>query len=90
MNDFIFQNTTKVYFGKDQMQYLPEEIARYGRKVLLVYGGGSIKRVGLYDKIMDLLHENAIEIVEFFGVDQIRVTLLLTKAHSFADKRRLL
>lgn len=69
MNDFIFQNTTKVYFGKDQMQYLPEEIARYGRKVLLVYGGGSIKRVGLYDKIMDLLHENAIEIVEFFGVE---------------------
>lgn len=47
MKDFIFSNTTKVYFGKDQLQHLSEEISKFGKKVLLVYGGGSIKRIGL-------------------------------------------
>ncbi|WP_341349481.1 hypothetical protein [Ruminococcus flavefaciens] len=42
MRDFVFENKTKVYFGKDQLQYLHEEIGRFGKKVLLVYGGGSI------------------------------------------------
>ena len=54
MNDFIFHNTTKVYFGKDQLTHLPEELAKWGKRVLLVYGGGSIKRNGLYDAIMTL------------------------------------
>ena len=46
MNDFVFQNTTKIYFGKDQLAHLGEEAAALGKKVLLVYGGGSIKRSG--------------------------------------------
>ena len=46
MNDFIFTNRTKIYFGKDQLQHLGEEVARFGKKVLLAYGGGSIKRFG--------------------------------------------
>ena len=40
MKDFVFSNTTKVYFGKDQLHHLSEEIAKFGKKVLLVYGGG--------------------------------------------------
>ena len=40
MNDFIFQSPTKVYFGKDQLEHLPEELAHFGTKVLMVYGGG--------------------------------------------------
>ncbi len=42
MNDFIFYNPDKVYFGKNQMEHLPEELLQFGKKVLLVYGGGSI------------------------------------------------
>ena len=47
MNNFVFQNTTKVYFGKNQLGHLGEELSRFGRKVLLAYGGGSIKKIGL-------------------------------------------
>ena len=52
MRDFVFENKTKVYFGKEQMCHLHEEVARFGKRVLMVYGGGSIKRIGLYDKVM--------------------------------------
>lgn len=41
MNDFQFQNTTKVYFGKDQLGHLHEEVLKHGKNVLVVYGGGS-------------------------------------------------
>lgn len=43
MNDFIFHNPDRVYFGRNQLEYLPGELLQFGRKVLLVYGGGSIK-----------------------------------------------
>ncbi len=43
MNDFVFQNTTKVYFGKDQLQHLGEELKKYGHRVLPVYGGGTLQ-----------------------------------------------
>ena len=52
MRDFVFENKTKVYFGKEQLCHLHEEVARFGKLVLMVYGGGSIKRIGLYDKVM--------------------------------------
>jgi len=52
MRNFVFENKTKVYFGKDQLCHLHEEVARFGKKVLVVYGGGSIKRIGLYDKVI--------------------------------------
>lgn len=69
MNDFIFHNPDKVYFGKDQMKHLPEELLQFGKKVLLVYGGGSIKKNGLYDTVTTLLKENGIEIFELPGVE---------------------
>lgn len=46
MDHFVFRNPTKLLFGKGQIQALPKEVSRYGKKVLLVYGGGSIKRNG--------------------------------------------
>lgn len=58
MNDFVFQNTTKIYFGKNQFHHLSEEIKQFGSRVLLVYGGGSIKKIGLYDKVMAELKES--------------------------------
>ena len=69
MNDFTFQNTTKVYFGKNQLQHLHEEVLRYGDKVLLVYGGNSVKRSGLYDRVMDELKSNNITVYELGGVE---------------------
>lgn len=69
MNDFQFQNTTKVYFGKNQLQHLHEEVLKYGNKVLLVYGGGSIKKIGLYDKVIHELTSNDIEVFELAGVE---------------------
>ena len=69
MKDFIFSNTTKVYFGKDQLQHLSEEISKFGKKVLLVYGGGSIKRIGLYDRVMEELNKADMMVFELPGVE---------------------
>lgn len=69
MNDFIFHNPDKVYFGKNQLEHLPEELLKFGKKVLLVYGGGSIKKNGLYDSIVKLAKENGIELFELSGVE---------------------
>lgn len=69
MNDFIFHNPDKVYFGRDQMKYLPEELLNFGKKVLLVYGGGSIKKNGLYDQVITLAKDNGIELFELSGVE---------------------
>lgn len=64
MENFSFQNPTKLIFGKGQIEQLKEEIPRYGKKILLVYGGGSIKRNGLYDEVMNLLNELNAEVME--------------------------
>lgn len=69
MNNFSFHLPTKVYFGKNQITKLPEILKCYGNKVLLVYGGGSIKRIGLYDDIIKLCKKDNIEIFELSGID---------------------
>lgn len=67
MDNFIFNAYTKIYFGKGMISNLPEAIHKHGKKVLLVYGGGSIKRSGLYDEVKALLSD--CEIIEVSGVD---------------------
>lgn len=67
MNNFNFCVPTDIRFGKGQIEGLPEELEKYGKKILLVYGGGSIKRTGLYDKLMELL--KAFEIFELPGIE---------------------
>ena len=52
MLDFMYYNPVRVHFGKDAMYRLPEELEKYGKNVLLAYGGGSIKRTCLYDRVM--------------------------------------
>ena len=69
MNDFIFHNPDKVYFGKNQLEHLPEELLKFGKKLLLVYGGGSIKKNGLYDTVTNLLKSNGLEVFELAGVE---------------------
>lgn len=69
MNDFIFHNPDKVYFGKNQLEHLSEELLKFGKKVLLVYGGGSIKKNGLYDSIVTITKNSGIELFELSGVE---------------------
>ncbi|PPA69973.1 iron-containing alcohol dehydrogenase [Jeotgalibacillus proteolyticus] len=69
MEKFTFYNPTKLIFGKDQLEQLQHEIPQYGKNVLVVYGGGSIKKNGLYDKVMAALKEIGISISELSGVE---------------------
>ncbi|KJE27694.1 iron-containing alcohol dehydrogenase family protein [Geobacillus kaustophilus] len=69
MQEFIFRNPTKLIFGKGQLERLKEEVPRCGKKVLLVYGGGSIKRNGLYDEVMKILGDIGAEVIELPGVE---------------------
>ena len=69
MNDFTFSYPTKVYFGQGALgRALPGELAHVGKTVMLAYGGGSIKRNGLYDEVMGLLEATGKEVVEFSGI----------------------
>lgn len=67
MNNFNFCVPTDIRFGKGQIEGLPAELTKYGKKILLVYGGGSIKRTGLYDKLMELFKD--FEIFELPGIE---------------------
>ena len=69
MKDFIYSIPTKVYFGKDQLSHLGEEASRFGKKVLLTYGGGSIKRSGLYDRVLDELRKADMRVWELSGIE---------------------
>ena len=69
MENFYYDIPTKVFFGKGSVKHLPECIKKFGTHVLLVYGGGSIKRSGLYDHVMELLKENGISCTELAGVE---------------------
>ena len=68
LGNFIYTNATKLYFGDDSLQYLNEELPKYGRTVQLIYGGGSIKKSGLYDEIVNILEDNGKTVVEDGGV----------------------
>jgi alcohol dehydrogenase YqhD (iron-dependent ADH family) len=69
MESFIYQNPTKLIFGRGQLSTLPNEIKPYGIKVLLVYGGGSIKRNGLYDQVLEKLAKINAVVFELGGVE---------------------
>ncbi len=68
LGNFTYCNPTKLYFGKDALDGLNEELPKYGKNVLLVYGGGSIKKNGIYDKVVAILKANGKEIFEDAGV----------------------
>lgn len=69
MNDFIFSYPTKVYFGKDALKKAAaEQLDAFGSNVLLAYGGGSVKRNGIYDEVIQVLKEHGKHVVEFSGI----------------------
>ncbi len=69
MNSFIYDIPVKVYFGENQLQHLSEELNKFGNRVLLTYGGGSIKKIGLYDKIMAEMANAGLEVFELSGIE---------------------
>lgn len=68
MRDFIFHNPVKIYFGKGQARHIAQEVERVEGAVLVVYGGGSIKRNGAYDDVMAALAGTGRKIIELPGV----------------------
>ena len=68
LGNFTYCNPTKLYFGKDALNGLKEELPKYGKNVLLVYGGGSIKKNGIYDKVVAALSECGKTVYEDAGV----------------------
>ena len=68
LGNFSYCNPTKLYFGEDSLQYLNDELPKYGKNIQLVYGGGSIKKNGIYDQVVEILKANGKEIFEDAGV----------------------
>ena len=69
MNSFFYYNPTKLVFGKDSVDELKNIIDNKHKKVLLHYGGGSIKKTGLYDKVIGILKDKGLEVIELPGVE---------------------
>ena len=69
MDKFMYHIPTKVFFGRGQLAQLAESVKAHGSKVLMVYGGGSIKKIGLYDAITKIFAENGIAYEELAGVE---------------------
>ena len=69
MLNYVHDIKTKLYFGKGSISYLKESLEQFGKNVLIVYGGGSIKKIGLYDEVIKILNDNGFEFVECGGVE---------------------
>lgn len=88
MNSFIYDIPTKVYFGENQLCHLGEELSKYGKRVLLTYGGGSIKATGLYDAVVKEIKNAGLTLYELSGIapnpriDSVRQGAQLCKDHN--------
>ena len=68
LGNFEYSNPTKLYFGENSLDFLNQELAKYGDNVMMVYGGGSIKKNGIYDQVVNILKANNNNIFEDSGV----------------------
>ena len=68
LGDFTYCNPTKLYFGEDALDHLSTELKKYGKNVVLVYGGGSIKKNGIYEDVMEILKKEGKNVAEIAGV----------------------
>lgn len=68
LGNFSYSNPTKLYFGENSLNYLNEELPKYGKNVMLAYGGGSIKKNGIYDQVIEILKANGKNVFEDPGV----------------------
>ena len=88
LGNFAYCNPTKLYFGEDALNYLNDELPKYGKNVVLVYGGGSIKKNGIYDDVVEILRKNGKNVAEISGVmpnptvDKLREGVETARAHN--------
>lgn len=88
MNNFIYDIPVKVYFGENQLHHLGEELSKYGKRVLLTYGGGSIKKIGLYDAVVKEIKDAGLDLFELSGIapnpriDSVREGARMCKEHN--------
>ena len=68
LGNFSYKNATKLYFGEDSLSFLKDELNNFGKNVVLIYGGGSIKKNGIYDSVIAILKECGKNIAEDAGV----------------------
>ena len=68
LGNFVYCNPTKLYFGNDSLRYLNAELPKYGNNVILIYGGGSIKKNGIYDEVCQILNAHGKHVTEIAGV----------------------
>lgn len=68
LGNFKYCNPTKLYFGDDTLKFLNDELPKFGKNVVLVYGGGSIKKNGIYDSVTEILKNNNKDVAEISGV----------------------
>ena len=86
MQNFVFENPTKIVFGRGQIKKIGCEAAKFGKKVFMVYGQGSVKRSGVYDQVVASLKAADIEIIEFPGVKSNPVLSHAVKGIDIARK----
>ena len=88
IHDFVYDIPVRVYFGRDQLQHLGAELKKYGTRVLMTYGGGSIKRIGLYDRVLKEIKDAGLELFELSGIepnpriDSVRRGAQMCKEHN--------
>lgn len=88
IHDFIYDIPVRVYFGRDQLKHLGAELARHGSRVLMTYGGGSIKRNGLYDRVVKEIRDAGLELFELSGIEpnpriaSVRLGAQMCKEHN--------
>ncbi len=68
LHDFTYHNPTRIYFGKNALENLSFELEKYGKNILMLYGKGAIKKIGLYDKVFAILNASEKNIVELSGI----------------------
>ena len=68
LGNFTYSNPTKLYFGENALDFLPEELKKYGKNIMLCYGGGSIKKNGIYDQVISILRASGKTVFEDGGV----------------------
>ena len=89
MENFTMYNPTKLFFGKDVVNNLGKTVSPHGNKVLFVYGGGSIKRNGAYDQVIQQLQNNNIQIIEYSGIKPNPIVEDVDEASQIARKEKV-
>ncbi len=89
MVNFVAYNPVKLYFGKKVIEKLPGEIIPYGKKALIITGKGSIKKLGYYDELTNLLDKSGIEYIEYAGIKPNPVVEDVEKAAELAQKENI-